>query len=75
MTATHNVDIAPWLQSIVDGLRTLKTAELVIDTGQVDAFNLTGIDSVNGGVAIVVDTYGCGSEPLCREPDLFPRDR
>lgn len=78
MTATHNVDIAPMATScvsIVDGLKTLKTAELVIDIGQFEGFNLTGIDSVNGGVAIVVDTYGCGSEPLCREPDLVPHDR
>ncbi|KAK0745532.1 hypothetical protein B0T18DRAFT_390139 [Schizothecium vesticola] len=79
LTATHNVDIAPMATgcvSVIDGLKTLKIGELVVDFGDTTfnatTFNLTGIDSIDGRVAIVVDTYGCGLEPSCRVPDMDP---
>lgn len=82
VTATHNVDIAPMATScvsIVDGLRTLRAEELLINLGDTSlntsTFNLAGIDAIDGGVAIVFDMYGCGSERLCRVPDLSPRPR
>lgn len=65
--------------SIVDGLKTLRTGTLLIDLGNaslnISTFDVTGIGAVVGGVTIVPDMYGCGSEPLCRIPGLSPLRR
>jgi hypothetical protein len=58
--------------SVIDGVKTLRIGELVIDFSDTSLnatnFNLTGVDAIDGRVAIVVDTYGCGLEPSCRVP-------